>query len=1222
VTAYPHLHVRSQYSPLRGLCRVKDLVKSQAGSVACITDTGGLWAATKLQRACEAISDGNSVTKPIFGCELSLAECGPMVFLAVDSNGWRSLCDLSSRSLSGQSATLEYAASLPGLHVLSGGADGDLYGILLRSGIDSVRQRVRQMSCFAEYAVEISPTMPRWRDLARVAGECGVDVVATGDVSYMRPDGEADLRLLRSIAGKTKYDGASVSGEGYLRTHEEMLVFFAECPESLVNAKWIADRCNVLLDLGKPRLPRFAEGERELLRSMAREGLQRRLRTISGDHSRYWQRLDYELDVIARMDFEGYFLIVSDFIRDAKARGIGVGPGRGSAAGSCAVWALGITDLDPLHYGLLFERFLNPERLGGLPDIDVDICTRGRASTVAYLQSRYGVDSVAKLTTFKILHGKTALKDCGRAFGIGFNRLNELTANVPPLVAGKAPGIAWIVANDPRLANLMEEDRRVRLAVQYAGRIEGLVRETGVHASGIVISEGPLWHTTPVARDKRRELVSQYDMGSAEDAGLVKFDLLGLNNVTQLQMAAGSAGIDLATIPLDDAAVYANVASGDTHGVFQMGKGGFRRMIRAMKPDRFEDIIAAGALYRPGPLESGMTKSYIERKHGRETIESLHPALDSILSDTYACVVYQEMVMSMVRILAGYSLGRADIVRKIMGKKKREMLEKEESVFLQAAAAHGVCDDATARKAWAVVVANAGYSFNRSHSAAYGLISYHTAYIKTHYAAHFYAALLSVAADESEKGKRIAQTFDDMRRHGITLLPPVVGRSRKDFTVETLTTGSLAVRYGLAGIRSLGAKTIDRLLALPPRTLDDLFSLAIGKRDLRALAYSGALDHLLPRGAEDREAVLSVTLPKPQAAPKTPKAVAKRKRQDSQMALFAAPQKPSITLPYREPSDDDVPKRLAAERKYTGIYLSGHPLNAFAEGRSLRARPDKRDTIMIPVLLDRVFERRTKKGEWMAILFVQDRTRCEEIPCFPKSYAKLADSLELAVGKTVLLDCGATEEGKLHAQRLIPLGWKLPIIEDNGTMLSDFIVLDLETTGRDDDDRSPGTQRIVEIGISEFVCRSHTRNYSRLINPTIGISEGSRKIHGISDDMVAGQPTFAATAPRLADYLRNRVIVTYNGTRFDIPVLQAEFARAGVPMPPMVPIDLYRHARNRYDKTIRPASKQLGDQCLFFDVVLTKAHRAADDAEATGRLLIAMQDRGLAPKGIDSLAGV
>jgi DNA polymerase-3 subunit alpha len=379
------------------------------------------------------------------------------------------------------------------------------------------------------------------------------------------------------------------------------------------------------------------------------------------------------------------------------------------------VWALKITELDPLHYGLLFERFLNPQRIQW-PDIDQDICTRGRASVVAYLKSRYGVDSVAKLTTFKILHGKTALKDCGRAFGIGFNRLNELTANVPALVAGKAPGIAWIVANDPRLANLMEEDRRVNLAVQYASRIEGLVRETGVHASGIVISEGPLWHTTPVARDKRRELVSQYDMGSAEDAGLVKFDLLGLNNVTQLQMAAGSAGIDLAGVPLDNSAVYANVAAGDTHGVFQAGKSGFRRMLRSMKPDRFEDIIAAGALYRPGPLESGMTDSYNKRKHGKETIESLHPALDEVLSGTYGCIVYQEQVMSMVRILAGYSLGRADIVRKIMGKKKREMLEKEESVFLKAAAEHGVCDDVTARKAWAVVVANSGYSFNKSNS--------------------------------------------------------------------------------------------------------------------------------------------------------------------------------------------------------------------------------------------------------------------------------------------------------------------------------------------------------------------------------------------------------------------------------------------------------------------------------------------------------------------------
>ena len=1190
---FVHLHVRSHYSPLRSAARLKDIVKAAAkvGSPAvCVTDVGNLHAAVHLQRECERAG-----LRPIFGAELTLSDTGPLVFLARNARGWESLSDLCSRLRCGVPVSAEEAGSMQGLAVLTGGADGDLQCAADRRG------RLRWLNeRFGHLYAEVAPTF-RWQETAAIAEDLDVPVVATGDVSYISAEDAPALDILRAIDRGERLDhkgylatAPARAGEAWYRPPSAFRMPQAYLDE----AADLADSCCHTLTLGKPKLPKFGDGDSAaLLTRLAEDGLRERLSNVPpSDHARYWERLRYELGVILPLDFAGYFLIVGDMIRWAKSQGIGVGPGRGSAAGSVAVWALGITDLDPLRYGLFFERFLNPER-ASWPDIDTDICYKGRARVIEYLRSRYGAESVGGLSTFKFLHGKTAIKDAGRVFGLSFQRLNNLTADIPGLVEGKAPKVSWIERENAQVAAAALEDGRVAAALRAAELVEGIVRDTSVHASGIVVADGPLWRTTPTLRDKRGGLVSQCDMNAAEDAGLVKLDLLGLNNVTQMQEAATAAGVDLGSVPLDDAETYRTFAKGDTLGVFQAGKPGFRRMLVSMKPDRFGDIIAAGALYRPGPLESGMTRSYIERKHGREAHDSLHPALDVVLQDTHACIVYQEQVMSMVRILAGYSLGRADIVRKIMGKKKREMLDAEEKVFFASAQKHGVCDEATARKAWEVIVANSGYSFNLAHSAAYGLISYLTAYLKTHHPAHFYAALLNVAADEAKKTSRIGAIAADMAARGMRLLPPDVALSKADFFAEAND-----VRYGLLGLKGLSAKGIATVVARRPRTAEELAALGLGKRDLATLADSGALDRLLGDPAL-RSAVPLL------------KATAKKGKPKAQLSLFAAP---AFVLPSAQPvSQED---RLAAERRVSGIYASGHPLDPYP-GPTLRYRPQGRERAEIPVILEKVFERQTKKGEWMAILFVSDRRLREEITCFPKAYARMADALEAAEGRTCALAVRVTDEGKLTCDGVRPLGWTLLKTEENGPPLTDFLCLDLETTDEGDGDLTPSRQRIIEVGTALFTGRSHARSHSRLIDPGIPVSEGSSRVHGLRDADVQGQPTFRDRAPQIATYVAGRPLVVYNGRRFDIPVLQAEMARAGVTLPPLTVVDVFAHVRLRYDTPKRPASKKLVDQCAYFGVPLKAAHRAADDAEATGRLLVAMQDRGLAPMTIGALVG-
>lgn len=651
---------------------------------------------------------------------------------------------------------------------------------------------------------------------------------------------------------------------GHLASREEMEEFFRDCPAAVRNAGELAARCWSGIKLGLVALPDYVgEDGRPLgpaeqvaeLRRLARAGLAGRVGQ-RGEETRekreeYEERLDYELDVIAGTGFAGYFLIYADFVRWGKENGIPFGPGRGSGSGSVVVWSLGITDCDPIVHGLLFERFLNPERAigGGMgsPDIDIDICTRRRADVIEYLRQRYGRDSVGYIATFKVLVGKTALKDAGRVLGLGFHRLNSILSGAPQNAKNakgelKAPTVAWLVENHGPLREAAEIDPLVAETVRIAADLEECVRDCGVHACGIGVSRGPLSDWVPITTTKRGELCSQWDWHETEDAGIIKFDMLGLSTVTMLDIAAKAARVNLADLPLDDQATYGLMARGDTLGVFQMGKGGFRRMLREMRPDRFGDVVAAGALYRPGPLQGGMTRSYCARKHGREVTVQLHPLLEPVTGGTYGCFVYQEQVMSSARVLAGYSLGQADLLRRAMGKKDPVAMKRERAKFVAGCLQLGTCDEKRAGEIFDLIDYFSGYGFNVAHSTTYGMLAYRCAWLKVHHPAAFYAALLSSLTEEQDAPKKLGEAAYDMREHGVELLPPCVQRSARDFAPE-----GGRVRYGLSALRGLARDCAARLeRGRPFRNVADLLRRAApNKKDLAALAGSGALDELL-----------------------------------------------------------------------------------------------------------------------------------------------------------------------------------------------------------------------------------------------------------------------------------------------------------------------------------------------------------------------------------------
>jgi DNA polymerase-3 subunit alpha len=1025
---YNHLHVHTQYSLLDGAVKVKDLVKRVAGAgmkAVAVTDHGNMFGAITLYKAAK-----EAKVQAILGCELDVARQGPhghhLPLLAATAEGYKNLIWLVSRAhVKGAPLGIEeIAPRAKGLVGMTGCMGGLVAQAILEEGegrgrevLSTLRDALEPGALYVELQDHGLPEQPVINGiLVNLARELSLPLVATNDVHYAeRSDAEAHLYLSciktgRSLEeAKERHHGSS---EMYLKSPEEMAQLFSAHPQAVKATLEIAERCKLSLKLGEPMLPSFVVPDgydtEGYFRHVAREGLEKRIEELAAQGTRidaeaYRKRLATELDVIAKMNFPGYFLIVWDFIRYAKETGVPVGPGRGSGAGSIVAYAMRITDLDPIPYNLLFERFLNPERVS-MPDFDIDFCMDRRDEVIAYVQRKYGETSVGQIATFAELKSKSVVKDVARCMGITPTEAQQIANLIPRKTPAETYTIAESLEVEPKLKALYDRDARIKELLDQARKLEGLTRHAGKHAAGIVISEGPLWDHVPVFKAEVRSagkdkgdkngdgkgdlgaLVTQYYKDDVEQAGLVKFDFLGLKTLTVLDIAVrlvngrpspqvtvksgapDPAGfvdgkLDLARIPLDDALTYKLLASGETKGVFQLESSGMQQLFKDLRPDGFEDIVAAVALYRPGPLGSGMVEDFVNRKNGRAAIASLHPLVDELLKPTYGVIVYQEQVMQIAQELAGYTLGGADLLRRAMGKKKPEEMAKQKGLFVEGAKNKGV-DEKEADRIFALLEYFAGYGFNKSHSAAYALITYQTAWLKAHYPVELLCAILTSDKDRIEK---VVRTIADARAMGVTVLPPDVNESDTDFKVvythaageKKLKRGVKGpqdtygpqIRFGLGAVRGLGGAALEAVFeARQSGAFRDLFDLAarvdakrVNKAVFEALVQCGAFDLTLGvRGVSRARAFASVDIALERSR------AASRDRAAGQTTLFglfdAAPAASSNALAapsagdYSECEPWDRRELLVRERQSLGFYVSGHPLERYLKGEGGLAR--------------------------------------------------------------------------------------------------------------------------------------------------------------------------------------------------------------------------------------------------------------------------------------------
>ncbi|MCS6878241.1 MAG: DNA polymerase III subunit alpha [Geminicoccaceae bacterium] len=1068
---FVHLRVRSAYSLLESTVRLKDLVarcRAEAMPAVAVTDSANLFGAMQF---CEAAKKAG--VQPILGCALPLARSGaaargpsradpePLVLLVKDETGWRNLVWLVS------SAHLDAADGRPevdlarlegrteGLLALTGGPEGPIGAALARGDRREAERLLDELArlfpgrLYVELQRHGLPEEERIEEaLLELAFAFDLPLVATNDVRFLDArDHPAHEVLLAIAAGCTirEEDRPRATLEHRFKTAAEMRALFADLPEACDNTLVIAQRCAFMAPERPPILPSFAEDEAAELRRLAAEGLERRLAqsvfSPADDEAAreakarpYRERLAYECDVIVQMKFPGYFLIVSDFIRWAKARGIPVGPGRGSGAGSLVAWALEITELDPLRFGLLFERFLNPERVS-MPDFDIDFCEERRDEVIAYVRERYGADRVAHIITFGTLQARAALRDVGRALGLPLGLVDRICKLVPVNPANPI-SLAQALELEPRLAQAMNDPQVARM-VEIALSLEGLPRHASTHAAGVVIGDRPLVELVPLYRDPRAAMpATQFNMKDVEKAGLVKFDFLGLSTLTLLaraeRMVSESLGrpFSLRTLSLDDRATYELLGRGETLGVFQLESGGMRDALRKLKPDRFEDIVAMNALYRPGPMAN--IPRYIAVKHGVEKPDYLHPSLEPILAETNGVIVYQEQVMEIARRLAGYTLGGADLLRRAMGKKIKAEMDAQRSVFVEGAKRNGIAPE-LAESIFEAVARFASYGFNKSHAVAYALLAYYTAYLKANFPAEFYASAMTTEIAAQEK---LAAFRAELLGRGLSLLPPDVNRSDVLFTVER-RDGLRAVRFALAAVKGVGEQAMRALVEERARRgpFRDLFDLVdrvgtrvLNRRILEALVQAGALDGLEPNRRRLFEAI-EPALRWAQAAAQA--------RESGQASLFGAAQAlvpPPPPLP--ELPDWPVLERLQREFQVLGFYLSAHPLDAFrgaldrlgvvpsAALAELLAEGGRRRVLLAGVPLSRQ-ERASERGRWAFAQF-SDASGRFEATLFSEVLASARELLDAHA--PVLVEAEARlEDGSLRitAHRIEPLEERL-----------------------------------------------------------------------------------------------------------------------------------------------------------------------------------------------------
>jgi DNA polymerase-3 subunit alpha len=1046
--SFVHLHVHSSYSLLEGamtIGKLAELAKADRQPALALTDSDNMFGALEFSDKL-----AGSGIQPIIGCALSIdfgdhetprqghgIKLPRLVLLATREEGYRNLMRLTSQAFldtpSDQAPHVTLAAleaKADGLIALTGGPGGPLDLALVAGQADLAAARcARIVALFGErlYVELQRHGRPEEKQvepgLVELAYANGIALVAANEPFYgRREDFEAHDALICIAEGRlvAEAERRQLSSEHYFKSRAEMMALFFDLPEALASTVEIAQRCSFRPKTRKPILPRFtavdgsAVDEAAELRRQADDGLTRRIETLglaSGNTiDDYRKRLDFELSVIENMKYPGYFLIVADFIQWAKSEGIPVGPGRGSGAGSLVAYALTITDLDPIRFGLLFERFLNPERVS-MPDFDIDFCQDRRGEVIDYVQQRYGRDQVGQIITFGTLQARGVLRDVGRVLEMPYGQVDKLTKLVPnnpaaPVTLSKA------IAEEPRLQAARDAEPVVRRAFDIAMKLEGLHRHASTHAAGIVIGDRPLSELVPMYRDPKSQLpVTQFNMKWVEQAGLVKFDFLGLTTLTVLQASVNLVarrGIDLnlLSIPLDDAKSYAMLSRGETVGVFQVEGQGMRRALADMRPDRFEDIIALVALYRPGPMANIPT--YCARKHGIEQPEYIHPKLEPVLRETFGVIVYQEQVMEAARRLSGYSLGEADLLRRAMGKKIRSEMAAQRTRFVEGAVKDGV-EKGQAEAIFELLARFADYGFNKSHAAAYALVAYQTAYMKANYPVEFLAASMTYAMANTDK---LSEFRAEAQRLGVKVEPPSINRSGVNFEVEGNT-----IHYALAALKGVGRQAVDAIVEArgerPFRDITDFATRvnprAINKRVLESLAAAGAFDALEGNRARVYAGVDAVL------------ATAQRQHEAAtigQNDMFGGPSsREQIPLPAAQPW---LPaERLQREFDAIGFFLSGHPLDDYAAALkrlNVQSWAAFANSVKQGATAGRVAgtvvaraERRTKTGNRMGILEFSDPSGHYEAVIFQEGLTQYRDLLE--PGSAVLLFLTAEAQG-------------------------------------------------------------------------------------------------------------------------------------------------------------------------------------------------------------------
>jgi len=1042
--AFTHLHLHTEYSLLDGANRIGPLLDrvKELGMDACaITDHGAMYGVVDFYT--EAKKRG---IHPVIGCEVytcdnmddrsaatGMRNTNHLILLCENMEGYRNLTKLVSEAWTrgyyyrprvDMACLKKYCK---GLIASSACLSGKLDKLLLDGRFEDACAHAREMeSIFGKgnYFIELMDhgledekrVLP---GLVHVSEETGIPLIATNDCHYLRrEDAEAQEVLMCIQTGKTLDDANRMrmeSREMFVKSEEEMKQLFSAWPDALERTHEIAMRCQVEFEFGVTKLPRYptenGETSEQMLRRLCEEGLAELYNPIT-DEAR--ERMEYEIGVISKMGYVDYFLIVWDFINYARSQGIVVGPGRGSGAGSIVAYCLHITQLDPLKYSLLFERFLNPERVS-MPDIDVDFCYERRQEVIDYVARKYGADHVSQIITFGTMSARAVVRDVGRVLGYPYAEVDAVSKSIPfelNMTLERALTLS------PELKKNYAENDRVKKLIDMSRALEGMSRHASTHAAGVLITDKPVTEYVPLQRNDE-VITTQFPMGTIERLGLLKMDFLGLRTLTVIRDALDlmrESGIDMKAedIPLDDKAVYDMISEGETDGVFQLESGGMRAFLSNMKPQNFEDIIAAISLYRPGPMDS--IPRYIEGKHNPETIQYLHPRLKPILDVTYGCMVYQEQVMQIVRDLAGYSYGRSDLVRRAMSKKKHDVMAKEREYFINGMVEDGVVTvDGCVRRGIPAPIASqlfdemtafASYAFNKSHAAAYGVVAVRTGWLKRHYPVQFFAALLNSVSGDSGK---VAEYSQYCRKHGIPLLPPDINQSGRKFSVGYTADGKAGIRFGLGAIKSCGEKAIDSIIDIRKRSgaFKDIFDFCkrlsfdlVNKRVVESLILAGAFDCT---GA-NRAQLMAVYEAALDGANRT-----RRSNIAGQMSLFGDGMLEEVTPPLPNIPDFSLRTRLGHEKNVTGLYITGHPLSDYTTALS---RLDmntaqlaeilegvdhglSRDGMKVQMggMLTEVRQKATKAGNLMGFATLEDLTGTIEALVFPKVLERVSTDL-------------------------------------------------------------------------------------------------------------------------------------------------------------------------------------------------------------------------------------